>query len=81
MIWFGRWVRPLRRWGILEPDAYMIVWIAIFGGALLLAGCGKTVTDTACTAFVPIYYSPATDSPETVTQVRQHNAAWSSLCK
>ena len=43
-------------------------------------GCTRTV-DTACVAFVPIYYSPATDSPETVTQVRQHNASWVALCK
>lgn len=48
---------------------------------LLLAGCGKTVTDTACTAFTPIRYSSLGDTPDTVTQVRQHNAAWSSLCR
>ena len=47
----------------------------------LLAACGKTVTDTACVAFVPIFYSPTTDSPETVTQARQHNAAWVALCE
>lgn len=47
---------------------------------LLLGGCMRTV-DTACTAFVPITYSPTTDSTETVTQVRQHNAAWVTLCE
>jgi hypothetical protein len=47
---------------------------------LLLASCGKTV-DTACAAFQPITYSAAGDTPETVTQVRQHNAAWKALCK
>lgn len=48
--------------------------------ALLLAGCGKTVTDTACTAFVPITYSASQDTESTVTQVRQHNAAYRAIC-
>lgn len=47
--------------------------------SLLLAACARTV-DTACTAFVPITYSAVQDTRETVTQVRQHNAAWSQLC-
>ncbi len=47
---------------------------------LLLAACANTA-DTACTAFQPITYSPTTDSPETVTQARQHNAAWRALCE
>ena len=46
---------------------------------LLLTGCWRTV-DTTWTAFVPITYSPKMDSPETVTQVRQFNAAWVALC-
>ncbi len=46
---------------------------------LPLSGCWRAV-DTACTAFAPITYSPTTDSTETVTQVRQHNAAWKVLC-
>lgn len=46
---------------------------------LLLAGCARTV-DTACTAFVPITYSAAGDTPETVTQVRGHNAAYRAIC-
>ncbi len=46
---------------------------------LHLAACGKTV-DTSCTAFQPITYSAAADTAETVTQVRQHNAAWQALC-
>ena len=48
--------------------------------ALALAACSKTV-DTACTAFVPITYSVLGDSAETITQVRQHNAAWTVLCR
>lgn len=48
--------------------------------SLLLAGCGKTVTDTACTAFGPITYSAADDTSSTVLQVRQHNAAFKKLC-
>lgn len=59
----------------------MLIRTIAIVASLLLAGCGKTVTDTACTAFQPITYSAAQDSESTVTQVRQHNAAWSALCK
>jgi hypothetical protein len=38
------------------------------------------VIDTACAAFEPITYGRA-DTPETVQQVRAHNAAWDALCK
>jgi hypothetical protein len=59
----------------------LIPSIAIaIASALVLAACSKTV-DTACTAFQPITYSAAYDTPETATQVRQHNAAWTALCK
>ncbi len=53
--------------------------ITLVAGSLL-AACARTV-DTACTALVPITYSAAGDTVETVMQVRQHNAAWSALCK
>lgn len=58
----------------------MIRSIAI-ASALLLAACGdQSVVDTSCAAFTPINYSAARDTAETVTQIRQHNAAWSALC-
>lgn len=47
---------------------------------LMLAGCARTV-DTACSAFQPITYSASQDTEATVTQVRQHNAAWTALCR
>ncbi len=59
----------------------MIRTTAIIVASLLLAGCGKTVTDTACVAFQPITYSVANDTESTVTQVRGHNAAWVALCR
>ena len=59
----------------------LIRTIAIgLASALVLAACSKTV-DTACTAFAPITYSASQDTETTVTQVRQHNAAWTALCK
>ena len=58
----------------------LIRTIAIAASLLLLFGCGKT-GDTACTAFVPITYSAVSDTAETVTQIRQHNAAWTTLCQ
>lgn len=50
---------------------------------LMLTGCRTTtptaVTDTSCLAFEPITYSAA-DTPLTYRQIRQHNAAFRSLC-
>ena len=54
---------------------------ATIAASLMLVGCGQTVVDTSCTAFKPIWYSPSQDSESTVTQARQHNAAWVALCE
>jgi hypothetical protein len=52
--------------------------------ALLLPGCQTTtpisVTDTSCRSFVGIHYSRK-DTPGTIQQVREHNAAFDALCK
>jgi hypothetical protein len=49
----------------------------------MLTGCQTTtptaVTDTACLAFEPITYSRK-DTPLTNRQIRQHNAAFRTLC-
>lgn len=55
--------------------------IATLVSVLLLAGCASPVVDTSCTAFVPLTYSAANDTPETKAQIRGHNAAWDRLCK
>lgn len=54
--------------------------VIALASVLLLGACARTV-DTACTAFVPITFSATKDTAETVLQVRQHNAAWSMLCR
>lgn len=59
----------------------MIRTIAIALASLALAACAAPVADTACAAFQPITYSAAKDTAETVTQVRQHNAAWTAICR
>lgn len=51
--------------------------------SMMLTACGTiptTATDVSCSAFQPITFSAASDTPETVRQVREHNAAWRSLC-
>jgi hypothetical protein len=48
---------------------------------MALMACSPSVVDTSCSAFGPITYSAARDTEATVTQVRQHNAAWMKLCK
>lgn len=58
----------------------MLIRSIAIATSLLLFGCSKAV-DTACTAFQPITYSALNDTSGTVTQVRQHNAAWIALCK
>jgi hypothetical protein len=61
------------------------VWkkLAPLAALLTLTACQTTtptaVTDTACLAFEPITYS-SKDTPLTYRQVRQHNAAFRSLC-
>ncbi len=48
-----------------------------------LTACAKTpqtATDLACLAFAPITFSASHDTPETVAQIRRHNAAWHALC-
>ncbi len=59
----------------------MIRTIATIASLLLAAACTPTVVDTSCTALVPITYSAKNDTPETVRSIRQHNAAWSAICK
>lgn len=54
--------------------------VIALASVLLLAACTNTL-DVACTAFQPISYSAAGDTAETVTQVRQHNAAWKAICR
>jgi hypothetical protein len=50
---------------------------------LMLTGCRTTtptaVTDTSCLAFEPITWS-SKDTSVTHRQIRQHNAAFRSLC-
>ncbi len=62
------------------PVSKKLVPLAVL---LTLTGCQTTtpiaVTDTACLAFEPITYS-SKDTTLTSQQVRQHNAAFRSLC-
>lgn len=39
-----------------------------------------TGTDASCRAFQIITFSGQHDTPETVAQVREHNAAWRAVC-
>lgn len=59
------------------------VELSVLGtGAALLCEqpASRVVTDTACKAYVPIRYSRK-DTPDTIRQAREHNAAWDALCK
>lgn len=62
--------------------------MCLFDFALLGTGAGiiceeatqSAAVDTSCYAFAPIRYSRM-DTAETRRQIREHNAAWDSLCK
>lgn len=54
---------------------------------LPLAGCqSMTLTpatryvDTSCAAFKAISYSRQHDTPETIAEIRGHNAAYDAIC-
>lgn len=49
--------------------------------SLGLAACTPAVVDTSCAAFAPITFSARGDTPETIAQIRAHNAAWERLCR
>ena len=59
----------------------MIRAIAIGLLSFALTSCATQVVDTSCSLFGPITYSAVGDTVETVTQVRQHNAAWHRICR
>jgi outer membrane biogenesis lipoprotein LolB len=50
---------------------------------LMLTGCQTTTPsgaiDTSCLAFEPVTYSRR-DTPQTVREIRQHNAAFAAIC-
>lgn len=55
------------------------IWIVAL--SLTLGACAQTVpVDTSCTAFRIIPYHALTDAPDTIQRIREHNAAWRSLC-
>ena len=57
--------------------------LALLAVPLMLTACRTTTPtsaiDTSCLAMEPITYSRA-DTTATVAQIRQHNAAFRSLC-
>lgn len=61
----------------------MAMFMALMGGVMMgLAACQTTdivATDLSCDVFGPITWSKD-DSVQTSKQVREHNAAWASLC-
>ncbi len=60
-----------------------VLELSFFGtGAALLCEqpAKRVVVDTSCKAYVPIRYSRK-DTPETIAQAREHNAAYDALCK
>jgi hypothetical protein len=60
------------------PTLLMLVTLSALAGCL---GTRTVATDkSVCSIFPPITYSSA-DTPETVVQIRRHNAGYGSYCK
>jgi hypothetical protein len=59
----------------------MLKWMNLIGTAGALASCTPRPVDTFCTSYIPVNYSAARDTPETVRQVQENNAVWRSLCR
>jgi len=54
--------------------------VAVFAMAMTLTGCASVPSETdACLVFEPICASRS-DTPETIGQVLEHNAAWEAMC-
>jgi len=69
---------------MLQKQTKLVRASLISLAVLLLAACSTThtiVTDTSCQVLNPITYSGSKDTPETIQQIREHNAVWDSLCK
>lgn len=62
---------------VFRPTALILLAL----GVISLPGCTPTVIDTACQSFAPITYSAGRDTPDTVLQVRRHNAAYDAICR
>jgi hypothetical protein len=62
-----------------------VIWCGLIMLAIPLASCkttGSGATDpalVACASYKPVYWSKS-DTPETVSQIKEHNAAWKALC-
>lgn len=41
----------------------------------------ETITDSSCEAFDTITFSASGDTPETIRQIRGHNAAYRAVCR
>jgi len=54
--------------------------VVLFAVAMTLTGCKSVPSETeACVVFEPICASRS-DTPETIGQVLEHNAAWEAVC-
>lgn len=65
--------------GLLMPGAMLVA-------ALMLISCQTTTSSgpdpslVACRSFEPVTWSED-DSPQTIREIKEHNAAWKAVCK
>lgn len=70
-----------------RPGSSLRTLLVLTLSTLPLAGC-QTLTpaistryvDTSCEAFKAISYSRLHDTPETIAEIRGHNAAFDAIC-
>lgn len=68
--------------GTREPAGRFCLLSLVILGTGAEIGCAASqapAIDTSCQVFEPIRWSRR-DTPETVRQVKEHNASWQALC-
>lgn len=75
---------PPRRGPRSRRPLRSVVIFATLTTLAILVGCKTPTTvetaEPACAIFVPISYDGGADTPDTIAEVREHNAVWDSVC-
>lgn len=64
---------------LLEPRALAVLFV-MMPTACETTRTTETITDTSCEVFDTITFSASGDTPDTIRQIRGHNAAYRAVC-
>ena len=69
-------MRQTRNWIKLWMLAVVLSMTLIACAPIQITG----ITDNSCRAFEPISFDGEEDTPDTIKEIREHNAAWRAIC-